>query len=335
MLRKNLLFCCLVFYLLVNCNPNVVEVELSNLKEINFGVTFSEEHSRWLFGESRSPESVLEAIAFELGIKNYRLEAYWNVVQETGPEELNTSSLDWQLEIMQRCGAENVIVCLGQKVPHWPEYHLPEWAKSLPEAEFKQKLLDYLARVVDFYANDPRITVWQVENEPFFDFGQGQMFADQEEFLKKEIQIVKEHDKLNRLVIVTDSGDQGDYIRAAKNADILGLSYYGISYANGYVIHNYGSPQMWQLKVRLRISDKPVWLTELQAEPWGPVDIKSLTVEESYKSMNVERLKKHLRFVLDAGFKDIYFWGAEWWLWMKDKGQPEMWEEIKTIIKNA
>lgn len=355
-METKIFFICIITILFViGCtNSKLCSKELPNLTDINFGVTFSEPHCQWLFGDTRTPESVLIKIAFDLGIKNYRLEAYWNMIQSQNPEELDTSSLDWQLQIMKECGARTVILCLGRKAPHWPEYHIPAWAQELSEAEFKEKLLQYLSRLIDYYANDSRITHFQIENEPFYSFGEtkafhSRRFKDQEEFLKLEIETVKKHDQLNRPIIITDSGDKSNYGQAIKHADILGLSYYKKNYLKvkdiklGYMSwqrwllrlwKGIESPKKWRQKINSQSQGKPVFLIELQAEPWGPDNNKFLTVKESYKTMNPARLRDNVQFVVKSGFKDIYFWGIEWIIWMADKGHPEMRDEIKMTINN-
>ncbi len=307
---------------------------LPSLKGLNLGCTYSYPQSRWLFdGSMRDAKSVLQVALDELGIKHFRLEAYWNWLQDTGSDVLKTDyNIEWQLEKCRRAGVKTVVMCVGRKVPHWPEYHIPEWAKKLSQTDLKQKLLEYLALLVDAYADDPRITHWQIENEPFFEFGQGSPFPDQKAFLAEEVKIVRDHDKLKRPTIITESGDTGNWIRGASLGDILGVSYYGISYENGsYRTHDTENKTPLDWAIWALETGKPTWMIELQAEPWGPRDNKSLLYEESLKSMDPQRLIEHLIFVKKAGFKDVYLWGLEWWLWMKDNGHPEMWNLAKEI----
>jgi hypothetical protein len=312
----------------------------TQFKDVNFGTTFSAPHSKWLFGDKRSPKLVLTEIAFNLNIKNYRLEAYWNIIQKNNSDELNTDSLDWQLKIMEDCRAQNVILCLGRKVPHWPEYHIPNWAKHFNENKLKEKLLEYISKLIAHFSNDSRITAFQVENEVFYKFGLGNSFTKQEDFLRKEIEAVRKNDKMNRKIIITQAGDVNTYIKPAKDADILGLSYYGISLWKGFYLNHYGirllrgieTPQKWRKKIKSQIGNKKAFLTELQAEPWVSPGNKDFSIGEFNKSMSVDILRKNIKFVVEAGFKDVYFWGAEWWLWMADNGYPEIWQEIKSLL---
>lgn len=324
---------------------------VSNLNDVDLGVTYSYPQALWLFEDETKAKVVLAETA-KLGIKNFRLEAYWNWLQKDSSAQLDLNSLEWQLEVMEKYGAETVVLCLGRKVPRWPEYHIPEWTKQLPEAEFKDQLLIYLARLTSHFSQDSRITHFQVENEPLFSFGQGKKFYEkrfknQKEFLVREIFAVKENDYLLRPIIVTDPGDYGHYDDAAASADILGLSYYRTIYrfqrywhnaqlyspVFRYLLGNFLQGPKFQERAIVDFIGKPVWLMEMQAEPWGPQDNKNLTPAEANKSMNPEILKKNLTAVKRAGFTVIFIWGIEWCAWMKEKGQPEMWQVIKEVIR--
>lgn len=169
-----------------------------------------------------------------------------------------------------------------------------------------------------------------MENEVFFAFGQGLAYSDQAAFLREEIAVIRAHDTLGRPIIVTESGDKGSWEDTAAFGDILGVSFYGISYENGaYGVHDNGNPEDWN--ARAQALRKIVFLTELQAEPWGPVSNKDLAYAETLKSMSPVRLKEYLEFVTRAGFTDVILWGAEWWLWMRDGGHPEMLQTIAPL----
>lgn len=309
-------------------------VAISVPTDTRIGITYSLPHANWLFDGYSAAKSGLQQIA-DLGVKHYRLEAYWNWLQDDGSNSLKTDyNLEWQLAITKAASADTVIMCVGRKVPHWPEFHVPDWAKNLSEDQQKQALINYIIKFVSFYANDRRITHWQLENEVFFTFGTGKQYSDQENFLRLEADTIRENDALKRPIIITESGDKGNWTHVAAFGDILGVSSYGISYEGGrYVTHNNGMPADWLN--RANSIGKPVWLTELQAEPWGPRDNKSLSYDEALKSMDPNRLKEHLDFVTNAGFKDIYLWGAEWWIWMRDQWHPEMWETFKLLVMRS
>lgn len=307
-------------------------VSLPFKSDVDYGVSYSYPQARWLFdGTGRDAKDVLQTLA-NMNIKNFRLEAYWNWVEDTKGILKTSYNIDWQLEVMQKANAKKVVMCIGRKVPHWPEYHIPTWAKAFNEINLKEALLSYEGRFVDVYANDTRITHWQVENEPYFEFGEGAPFADQKDFLKKEIDIIRTHDALKRPIIITGSGDKGDWKNDSEFSDIFGVSFYGISYESGiYVNHENGKPSDWQDKAKSL--SVPTWMIEMQAEPWGPQSVKDLSYEEALKSMNVNRVVDHLNFVNSAGFTVVFLWGGEWMVWLKDRGHSELLDTLKVAFK--
>ena len=44
-------------------------------------------------------------------------------------------------------------------------------------------------------------------------------------------------------------------------------------------------------------------------------------------------VRENIEFAKQAGLDGYYFWGAEWWYWMKTKhNQPEIWEEARRTL---
>jgi hypothetical protein len=77
---------------------------------------------------------------------------------------------------------------------------------------------------------------------------------------------------------------------------------------------------------------------ELQAEPWPPngKDIKDVSVDEQFKSMNPERMQKRIKYGEATGMRSIDLWGAEWWYWLKIKdGDPSVWNAVKDAVNQA
>jgi len=49
--------------------------------------------------------------------------------------------------------------------------------------------------------------------------------------------------------------------------------------------------------------------------------------------MNFEQFKENIAYAKTAGFSENYFWGAEWWYWMKEKqNHPEFWNYAKELF---
>ncbi|HLG91144.1 MAG TPA: hypothetical protein VI336_03255, partial [Candidatus Saccharimonadales bacterium] len=91
-----------------------------------------------------------------------------------------------------------------------------------------------------------------------------------------------------------------------------------------------GSEELW--------SGKDMIIHELQAEPWTPngKNIPEISVEEQFKSMNAERMKKRIEYGKDTGMRTIDLWGAEWWYWLKvKKGDPSVWNVVKAAVAQA
>jgi len=299
-------------------------------KNITFGVNFSQKQAQNLGMDWRD---VYLAILDDLGVKNIKLAAYWDLIE---PEEgrYNFEDLDWQIQKAEEKGAKLILV-LGMKVPRWPECHLPEWAK-IQNSKFKiQNLLEYIEKVVDRYKDSPAIWAWQVENEPFFSFGECPEFD--KDLFKKEIALVRAFDSQKRPVIISDSGEFSLWFRAARYGDIIGVTMYKKAWFSEFKNYiNYPFPPIfYQRKAQLikNIFGKDVICVELQAEPWGPKLLYDLALEEQEKTMNLEEFQKNIEFAKKTGLKEFYLWGAEWWYWLKEKqNQPSIWQEAKKLF---
>src|SRR3989344_7049599 len=115
-------------------------------EKIKWGVVFSQKHEKDLGLDWR--ESYL-AILDELEVKNIRLIAYWDLIeQEEGKYDFE--DLDWQIkEAKDRDVA--ITVVMGMKVPRWPECHIPEWAKGATKEKQQERVLALLEKIVTRY----------------------------------------------------------------------------------------------------------------------------------------------------------------------------------------
>jgi len=114
---------------------------------------------------------------------------------------------------------------LGYKVPRWPECHPPAWANHLSVEEKRDTILDLVAAEVEQLRVYPNVTVWQIENEPFFPFGACDNFTVLDEsFLARELALVRRLDR--RPVLITDSGELSPWIAARRAGDRFGSTLY-------------------------------------------------------------------------------------------------------------
>jgi len=273
-------------------------------------------------------------IVEDLKPKYLRLPVYWqDIEQERG--KFNFGYYDWMMGIAEKKNVK-VILVIGRKTPRWPECHLPSWLdKNNPESQ-KEPVLRLIENVVERYKDRPNLYAWQVENEPFLPFGDCPLLGGN--FLDREIAKVKELDP-GHPVVVTDSGELSAWLPAAKRADIFGTTMYRIVHSPrfGYVEYPL-PPRFFWLKaniVHLFSPGKPITVSELQAEPWGPKLLYDISVEEMMKTMNFPQFQKNIEYAKQVGFPEIYLWGAEWWYWMKTvQGDARYWDYAKEVINS-
>ena len=299
--------------------------------ELRYGLTFSKMQAENLGLDWRA---VYLDILDDLQVKDLRLSAYWNEV-EPQKNAYNWSDLDWQLEQARVSGAD-VILAVGGRLPRWPECHFPAWAADLSADSREQEILEYIRDTVLRYHGEENIAAWQVENEPFLShFGDCPEFKAA--FLDKEIALVRSLD--DRPIVITDSGEISVWIPAARRADIFGTTMYRDTYSqvlNRYVHYPIG-PGFFRFKKNLAglFARPQKWIViELQAEPWGPIPYQEMPKSERDRTMNLEKFREILEFSRQAGFREFYLWGAEWWYWEREKNNdPEMWEEARGLFR--
>lgn len=299
-------------------------------ENIIWGVTFSVPQAE---GLNLDWQKTYLTLLDDLGVRRFRLVAEWDRL-EPQKGEYDFSSLAWQLSELEKRGGR-AIVALGMKVPRWPECHIPAWATNITKEEQQAEILLYLKEIVSRFSSSSVVSVWQVENEPFLSFGVCPWQPD-EEFLKREIAVVRETDP-SRKIMITDSGELSLLVQVAKLGDVVGTTLYR-KVLNGqlglYITYPFSSGyyarRAWLIN---KFFGKEVINVELQAEPWTERGLLNTPIEETDKTFDLEQFKKNIEFASHAGHKEIYLWGAEWWHYMKEKNYPEFWEEAKLIFK--
>ena len=299
-------------------------------EKIQWGVNFSQKQAELLGLDWKENYS---ALIDDLGIKNIKLATYWNLIEKK-EGEYDFSDLDWQVKTAEEKGVKLLFV-IGMKTPRWPECHIPDWLKNSDKKEQQDKILNLIGEIVLRYKDSSAIEMWQVENEPFFPFGECP-WVDKD-FLKEEIAKVHSLDKQGRPVVISDSGEGSLWIQAARFGDIVGTTMYKKVWFRQFKAYvNYPfSPVFYYRKAQIikQIFNKDVICVELQAEPWGPRLLYDSPLEEQEKTMNLERFQENIEFAEKTGLKEFYLWVGEWWYWMKEKqNKPEIWEETKILF---
>lgn len=313
-------------------------------KNINWGVNFSQMQAQAL---GLNWKEAYLSIINDLNARNLKLHTQWNWVEgEMGKYYFD--DIDWQLQQADKYGV-NIIYVVGLKTGRWPECHAPEWLDSLSKEHQQEELLKYIKEVVLRYKNEKSVAYWQIENEPFIKFGEcPPWYYDDKDFVKKEVELVKSLDPL-RQIIISDSGELSWWFDASKIGDILGTTMYRKAWVNTYSFDFsvnapgfYGTypipPAFYFFKAQLikYLFNKDVICVELQAEPWASKPFYDLPLQEQQKTMNPKQFDKNVEYAKRTGLDTFYFWGAEWWYWMKTKqNQPEIWQKAqKLFIKN-
>lgn len=290
-----------------------------------FGVSLSIKQCRSF---NISDIDVIRTTIKDLNIKRFRLMSYWDEVEQV-KGKYNFEYLDKQIQEVSKSNGE-ITLCLGLRQPRWPESHWPTWAKKSNPEVWKKPLFDFIETTVKRYINNKHIVSYQLENEALL-----KNFGDHGEFdrtrLNDEYKLVKELNS-KMPIVMTTSTSWGIPIRKPI-PDIIGFSYYRVTFDKGAYRKSIYQPSVFRIKSRLSklIHNRPSFIHELQAEPWGPKNIWEMSEFEQAKSMNPEILRTNVQKAIKTGLFPIDFWGAEWWYWQKQNGNEEIWEIIKEL----
>lgn len=297
--------------------------------EPKMGVTFS---ARYAQDIGLDWKQTYLAMLDDLKVRNIRVPIYWDLV-EKNDGDYDFSDVDWQLAEAQKREA-NIILVLGQKVPRWPECFVPSWIGN-DGANRKEKLLAFEKIAVERYRdNHPEIKRWQVENEPFLNFGICPPMDSA--LLDQEIAQVRNLDP-SRPIVVTDSGELSLWVKAAKRADVFGTTMYREVFSENMGHWHYPiGPNFFKAKellIKLFANQKEPIVIELQGEPWVGGWTTSFPLEVQLESMNAQKLEDNIIFAKKTGMREIYLWGVEWWYWMKvQNSNPTLWEKAREFF---
>lgn len=304
---------------------------LSNnlLMNTPLGITLSPPHLRFL---GVSPEAALDT-ALSLQFSHIRFCAYWSSIEKMRGiydfTELHN--------ILARCEVahQDVIITVGVKAPRWPEYYFPVHlkVKDPNDPGTQSEILQFIKRTVDELKRYSCITHWQIENEPLDPSGPMDMTILQA-FLEKEIRTIKDAD--TRPIIVTLWGNDLQKRRlfpvALGLGDIIGVDLYYRQYKGQSLGRSvYRGPDhsdAWLSRL-IASTKKPVWITELQAEPWEKDNEAYLA--DSPKSMSPSILKDHIKRARVLPVKEVLLWGFEYWVYRAQKGDMSYLKTLSSL----
>ncbi|MDD5340915.1 MAG: cellulase family glycosylhydrolase [Patescibacteria group bacterium] len=298
-------------------------------KKIVYGVTFSEEYASQI---GLDWKQTFTALLDDLKIRYIRIPTYWDNIH---PEEniYNFNDVDWQVNEAAKRDA-HIVLIVGRRQPRWPECHDPAWVSGLNDATAHDKVMTDIKAVVNRYKNNKAIEIWQVENEPFLDFfGECPKMSKKE--VAEEVALVKSLD--TRRILLTDSGELSSWYPLIKMSDLFGTTLYRTTWNKliGYWHYFFITPSFYRVKAFLwGKPQEAVYVAELQAEPWIVNDLVTTPLTEQFKTMNAKILVQNADFANKTNFYRAYFWGAEWWYWLKTaKNDNSVWEAARKYFK--
>ncbi|MBU1015296.1 endo-1,4-beta-xylanase [Patescibacteria group bacterium] len=302
--------------------------EAEPAEEIAWGVTFGRSQAESL---GLDWQETYLALLDDLGVRHFRIPVYWDELEkERG--SFDFSSWDWQLRELEERGG-SAFLAIGFKLPRWPECRMPSWAEGLGKEEREEEILNVLGEVVEHYRDWEVVRAWQVENEPFLTFGDCPEDEISHEFLDKEIALVRQLDP-SRPIVLTDTGENSAWLQMGKRADIFASTLFRVIHdpTLGFVRYPYRPVMYYRKAVWLHwwYPEVRVIVGELQAEPWvvSP-PITNVSLEEQYETMSPDHLRGVVEYAKRTGLDEFYFWGAEWWYWLKTEGgDSQIWNYL-------
>jgi hypothetical protein len=289
-----------------------------------YGVSFSLKQCR-NFG--LDPNQCLQWL-LDAGWRRFRLMSYWNE-HEVEQGQYDFSRLDEQVRQITKAGGV-ISLCLGVKQPRWPEYHWPKWALGLSKLERQTALLRYVETVMERYKGESSIISWQLENEALLQ-GFGSDIDIDRSRLRSEYQLVKQLDT-SRPVAMSTSNGWGIPLRRPR-PDMVGFSFYPVMHKNGAYHHTIQKP--WLHRVRKLLIPQPVFVHELQCEPWGPTAIWKMSRDVQDESMSPTQISSNISEAKQIRAYPIDFWGAEWWYWrLHTHHDPSIWDAVRNLLSD-
>jgi hypothetical protein len=235
------------------------------------------------------------------------------------------------------------MLSVGYKQPRWPEWYAPTWAADLPVERMRERILRLVEAEVMHARRSPSIAMWQVENEPYRNYGHGGdrrvLSAD---FLAQEIELVRRLD--HRPTLLSDSGELSASLPALSlPADRFGTTLYRQRWFPAIGFWQHPLPA-WSYLAKDRLArtllgrDGETIIVELQAEAWfeasaGLTDIPPDTQKREFPPDLL--LGSNVEYARRTHAPEVYLWGVEWWYWMRERGHPEYVDAARQVFRAA
>jgi hypothetical protein len=326
---------------------------------VQVGVSFSQRRAAALGLDYQDAFRQVLAMHFKV----IRLAAYWDDVNATGGYD----QLDWLMETAA-AAHQPVVLTVGMKSLGWPEFYIPPIYKPHvsdgeevgKDAQLRAAALEFVSRTAERYQAYPNLVAWQVENEPYNRAGPNRWWIGPD-LLQQEVAAVRAAGQHPVIVNVfshfnmqfdqaasrngvtlgsllgfdTDSAER-DTLAALQPGDVLGFDVYtrigyrflgqdGVATADG----NWDD-HVARWRSVAAAEGKHTWITEAQAEPWE-ADWSTYATPKSFAPSDLEQTFHDLK---DSGQTTVLLWGAEYWLWRLQNGDPTWIEAVRQILRD-
>jgi hypothetical protein len=291
-----------------------------------------------------------------LGVKHVRISVQWSEV-EPRDGEFDFRLLDALLEEVHRRGAR-VLVTVGMKGQRHPEYYIPEWALAISrpgeggtpsDDPFLQgRALRMVAAVVQHAARSPAVDAWAAENEPFVVSGRSHHWRLTAAWVEQLRDTIRANDAMERPVVAAHAQHfvrDRRWLDALELGDVLGTSIYpfrnykvlGVELVVPILEIGPIAPNYAHQRREAEARGKRFWITEMQAEPWIDGDPRLIGPENPSENLTDGRFRKNIEYARRTGAERVYLWGAEWWLFQRERHGDDWWWELgkETIATTA
>ena len=325
---------------------------------VQVGVSFSQRRAWSLHMDSHQAFTDL----LDMHFKVVRLSVYWDEVAESGYQET-----DWQMRQAAAAG-QPVVLTVGMKGLSWPEFYIPpQYVPAIGDGEdvgqdqaLRAGVLNFITTTVNRYRAYSNLVAWQVENEPFNRAGPHRWWIGRD-LLLTESALVRSLDPRPQIVNVfghfnmqldqaasrngmtigsllgfdSDSAER-DSLSTLHTGDVLGFDVYtkiGYKFLGRSQVATANDDWDDHVAKWRDIADsqgKHAWVTEMQAEPWE-ADQSTLANPQSFAPADLERMFHDLK---ESGQQTVLLWGAEYWLWRAQNGDPSWLDAVRQILRD-
>lgn len=287
---------------------------------------------------------VLRRLMEETGIRLVRLSVRWDEVEPV-EGRFDFSLIEAELDAVRAMGGR-ANVSIGMKAQRHPEFYIPAWALEGVELReglvlsevpaLRERALRMVGMVAAHLAGRREIDSWTAENEGYIASHRAHRYSLSREYVAEVARAIRAADPRGRPVVINHAQHyvfDRRWKDALADADVLAQSMYPRRNGSllgrpvvvdilqlGWLMPNYAH----QARVA-RAQGKEFWVTELQAEPWTDGDARLISPGRPSRNLSPGTLRSNVAYARRTGAERIYLWGAEWWLFQRERYGDGSW----------